>query len=184
MTTLIIGCGYLGERLGTRLREQGERVFGTVRSPARADRIAALGIEPVVADLLGARFARCVCRRPGTFSTRSALTGPPGFRCAAFMSTASATFWRTCRRTVTRSVYASSTGVYGQTDGEWVDESSPADPHHESGRVCLEAEQLVANWARTNDQSATAIILRFAGLYGPGRMVRRSTPRARRGGAG
>ena len=36
MTTLIIGCGYLGQRLGALLRQRGERVFGTVRSPRRA----------------------------------------------------------------------------------------------------------------------------------------------------
>ena len=42
MTTLIIGCGYLGERLGKRLRQRGERVFGTVRSPGRAAEIAGI----------------------------------------------------------------------------------------------------------------------------------------------
>ena len=38
--------------MGARLRQQGERVFGTVRSPDRAAVIAALGIEPVIADVL------------------------------------------------------------------------------------------------------------------------------------
>ena len=52
MTTLIIGCGYLGERVGVRLRRGGEQVFGTVRSDARAAEIAAQGIEPVIADVL------------------------------------------------------------------------------------------------------------------------------------
>ena len=55
------------------------------------------------------------------------------------------------------------------------DETSPTCPQqHESGRVCLAAEELVLNWANANDRSARAIILRFAGLYGPGRIVRRS----------
>ncbi len=52
MTTLIIGCGYLGQRLGARLRQRGERVFGTVRSHERANQIASLGIEPVIAEVL------------------------------------------------------------------------------------------------------------------------------------
>ena len=52
MTTLIIGCGYLGQRVGRLLAASGERFFGTVRSGARAAQIAALGIEPVVADVL------------------------------------------------------------------------------------------------------------------------------------
>jgi nucleoside-diphosphate-sugar epimerase len=173
MTTLIIGCGYLGERLGTRLRQHGERVFGTVRSPLRADRVAAQGIEPIIADVLAPksltrlpaaeRVFYCVgFDRAAGFSMRSVYVD--GLRHVL----------NSLPRSVTRLVYASSTGVYGQTAGEWVDETSPADPKHESGRVCLEAEQLVWNWATTNDHSATAIVLRFAGLYGPGRTVRRS----------
>jgi nucleoside-diphosphate-sugar epimerase len=173
MTTLIVGCGYLGERLAARLIQHGGRVFGTVRSPARADHIAALGIEPVIADVVkpgslgrlpdAGRVFYCVgFDRAAGFSMRSVYVD--GLRNVLNQLPTS----------VTRLVYASSTGVYGQTAGEWVDETSPTDPLHESGRVCLEAEQLVWNWARTNDRSATAVVLRFAGLYGPGRMVRRS----------
>lgn len=173
MTTLIIGCGYLGERLGTRLRQQGERVIGTVRSPASADRIAALGIEPVIADVL-------VPESLAQLPPAERLFYSVGFDRAAGFSMRSVyvdglrNVLDALPPTVARLVYASSTGVYGQTNGEWVDETSPADPRHESGRICLEAEQLVTSWARTSAPSATAIILRFAGLYGPGRMVRRS----------
>ncbi len=74
---------------------------------------------------------------------------------------------------VTKLVYASSTGVYGQADGEWVDESSPTFPQHESGKVCLEAEEQVLAWAKARDDFGSATVLRFAGLYGPGRVVRR-----------
>ncbi len=73
-----------------------------------------------------------------------------------------------------RFVYASSTGVYGQTDGEWVDEKSPASPTHESAKICLEAECRVRAWAESRRGSLRAIILRFAGLYGPNRVVRRA----------
>jgi nucleoside-diphosphate-sugar epimerase len=174
MTTLIIGCGYLGERLGAQLVQQGGRIFGTVRSPARADHIAALGIEPVIADVVvpesldhlpkAELVFYCVgFDRAAGFSMRSVYVD--GLRNVLDQLPTS----------VARFVYASSTGVYGQTAGEWVDETSPTDPQHDSGRVCLEAEQLVWNWARTHDRSGTAIVLRFAGLYGPGRMVRRST---------
>ena len=173
MTTLIIGCGYLGQRLGARLHQQGERVFGTVRSPARAAVIAALGIDVVIADVL---VPESLSRLPEADHV---------FYCVGFDRTAGVSM-RTVHvdgvrhvldalpRSVTRFVYASSTGVYGQTDGEWVDEMSPTCPRNESGRVCLAAEEGVFNWANANDLSASAIILRFAGLYGPGRMVRRS----------
>ena len=173
MTTLIIGCGYLGQRLGTMLHERGERVFGTVRSASRAADIADLGIEPFIADVL----------EPD--SLRELPEAEAVFYCVGFDRAAGSTM-RTVYvdglqnvidklpRSVTRFVYASSSGVYGQTDGGWVDESSPTVPQHESGRVCLEAEDRVRAWASSGDGCASAVVLRFAGLYGPGRMVRRS----------
>ena len=57
----------------------------------------------------------------------------------------------------------SSTAVYGQTDGEWVDESSPTEPSHFSGTRLLEAERVL----RDGPFAATAV--RFGGIYGPRR---------------
>ena len=170
-TTLIIGCGYLGERLGARLVRDGGRVYGTVRSPGRAGEIARSGIEPVIADVL----------RPETLSGLPAADRV--FHAVGFDRSAGAAMREVyvdglqnvldrLPRSVRRFVYASSTGVYGQAGGEWVDEESPTEPEHESGRVVLEAEGRVRAWAGSRD--ASAVILRFAGLYGPGRIVRRT----------
>ena len=70
-----------------------------------------------------------------------------------------------------RLVFASSTGVYGQVDGGWVDEDSPAEPRSESGRACLEAESVIRSYDEEGGLAST--ILRFSGLYGPGRIMRR-----------
>jgi nucleoside-diphosphate-sugar epimerase len=75
---------------------------------------------------------------------------------------------------VTRLVYASSTGVFGQTGGEWVDETSATCPLHESGQVCLEAEGRIEAWGQARSPVVATVILRYAGLYGPGRIVRRA----------
>jgi len=173
VTTLIIGCGYLGQRAGVLIQRRGERVYGTVRSHGRAAEIAGLGIEPVVADVLepdsmrGLPAAECILYcvgfdRSAGASMRTVYVD--GLRNVLdFLS-----------RGPRRFVYASSTGVYGQTEGEWVDEETPPCPRHESGKLCLEAEERVRAWAREGNPSAQAIILRFAGLYGPGRVVRRA----------
>ena len=58
-------------------------------------------------------------------------------------------------------LYTSSTSVYAQTDGEWVDEESAAEPTHETGRILRETEEFV----RQNG----GLIARLAGIYGPGR---------------
>jgi len=62
-----------------------------------------------------------------------------------------------------RFFFTSSTGVYGQTPGEWVDETSPTEPVHFSGRCLLEGEQVVLNGP------FPATVLRLGGIYGPGR---------------
>jgi nucleoside-diphosphate-sugar epimerase len=60
----------------------------------------------------------------------------------------------------------SSTGVYGQSDGEWIDENSAAAPNREGGQICLDAESVL----REFDIESQKLILRFAGIYGPDRI--------------
>jgi nucleoside-diphosphate-sugar epimerase len=168
---LIIGCGYLGRRLGGLLLARGERVFGTVRSTSRAEEIAGLGIEPVIADVLQPDTWRDLARIERVFYCvgfdRSA-----GVPMQAVSVDGLQTVLDNLPSSVGRLVYASSTGVYGQRGGEWIDEDSLTYPQHESGRVCLEAEEHVRAWAKT--RACSAVVLRFAGLYGPGRIVRRT----------
>jgi nucleoside-diphosphate-sugar epimerase len=67
-----------------------------------------------------------------------------------------------------RVIYVSSTGVYGQDAGEWVDEESECEPVTAGGQACVSGEQLLFAHARGRD----AVVLRLAGLYGPGRVPR------------
>lgn len=64
-----------------------------------------------------------------------------------------------------RLLFVSSTGVYGQQDGEWVDETSPTEPVGFSGRRLLEGEALVGA------APFPTVVLRLAGIYGPGRTM-------------
>jgi nucleoside-diphosphate-sugar epimerase len=170
MTTLIIGCGFLGRRVGRRLHERGETVLGTVRSAARAGELRAWGVEPILADVL--------C--PETLDALPAADRAVycvGFDRAAgvamrdvYVSGLHNALDRLAGR-VGKLVYASSTSVYGQDDGGWVDESSPTAPRHEAGRVVLEAEEVVGQFAE--GRGLPTVVLRFSGLYGPGRVVRR-----------
>jgi len=65
--------------------------------------------------------------------------------------------------TIKRFFYISSTGVYGQNQGEWVNELSEAEPEKYSGKVLLEAEALL------HQQPMNTTVIRFAGIYGPGK---------------
>jgi nucleoside-diphosphate-sugar epimerase len=64
-------------------------------------------------------------------------------------------------------VYTSSTSVYGQADGNWVTESSPTAPATQTGRILVETEELLLNEA--GKAGFPAVVLRVAGIYGPGR---------------
>jgi nucleoside-diphosphate-sugar epimerase len=75
-----------------------------------------------------------------------------------------------CRRIM----YVSSTSVYGQSSGEIVNEDSPTEPDTDGGRICLEAEQALADWSNGAGRDTATMIVRFAGLYGPGRLLARS----------
>ncbi len=164
MTTLIIGCGYLGRRIARKLVEAGERVLGTTRSAAWAASLQAIGVEPVVLDVLNPaatelpvfdRLVYCIGfdRSSGQPMRSVYIDGLSRF--LDHLSSAPK-HW----------VYTSSTGVYGQSGGVWVDENSATEPTSESGRLCLEAEAIA--------QSRGACITRLAGLYGPGRIIRRA----------
>jgi nucleoside-diphosphate-sugar epimerase len=172
-STLIIGCGYLGQRVGSHLCREGERVYGTVRSTSRAAEIARLGIEPVVADILDLDSLTNLPNADRVFYSVGFDRRAGSSMRSVYVDGLQNVLDR-LRPNTTRLVYASSTGVFGQMSGEWVDEESPAIPAHESGKVCLEAECRIRAWANRRGGSGRAIILRFAGLYGPGRVVRRS----------
>jgi len=160
---LIVGCGYLGRRVAARWIEQEHRVFGTTRTVARAEELARLGIEPVVCDVMNPQTLRALpvtesvlyCigfdRRGGALMQAVYVDGLHNFLA---VRNGGSTF-----------IYVSSTGVYGHVDGGWVDETAPTAPLEESGRVVLEAEGLL------RQQQCT--ILRFAGIYGPNRVIRR-----------
>jgi len=67
-----------------------------------------------------------------------------------------------------RLCYISTTGVYDQTDGSWVDETSPTRPTRPGGQAHLRGEALL----HARRPEATYHVLRLAGLYGPGRVPR------------
>lgn len=183
MTTLVVGCGYLGRRVAAMLVGRGERVIGTTRHPGKAGELAGMGIEPFALDVLHVHAAEP--ETPPRPRVPRGGCGLPSFDrlvyCVGFDSKAGPSrrevyveglsrFLETQTDRPHRFVYTSSTGVYGHDDGSWVTEDDPADPRTESGRVALEAETIARDHG--------AIVVRLAGLYGPGRIIRRAAIQA------
>ena len=160
---LIIGCGYLGARVGRAWLDSGRAVRALTRS--RAEALASLGFEPIVGDVLEPGSLRSLpaastilysvgLDRAAGRSMRDVYVD--GLRNALAALPAGGRF-----------VYVSSTSVYGQTDGSIIDEDSPTEPLEENGRIVLEAERTLREFR------PDATILRFAGIYGPDRWLRK-----------
>ena len=69
-----------------------------------------------------------------------------------------------------RIVYLSTTGVYGDAAGAWIDEQTPPAPSHPRGRRRLDAERALHEWVTAQHGTRSAVILRVAGIYGPDRL--------------
>ena len=157
---LIAGCGDLGSALALRLIAAGCRVTGLRRQSA----LLPAGIEPLRADL---GDATCVRRAvTGEFDSVVVATAAKQFDAESYRRVY-VDGLRNLLDAVAgapRVLLVSSTSVYHQRDSEWVDERSPTEPTGFSGHVLLEAEQLLLS---RSAQRAT--VVRFGGIYGPGR---------------
>lgn len=158
---LIAGCGYVGEELGRRLLTDGHEVWGVRRNP----RSLATGIESIAADLAQPGD---LAELPGGIDFAFYLVSPNGSEDALYrrayvdgLRGLLGAFHRSGQRP--RLIFASSTAVYRQRDGEWVDETSETAPDHWSGKRLLEGEQIALQ------ASPSATVVRFGGIYGPRR---------------
>ncbi|WP_406699879.1 SDR family oxidoreductase [Singulisphaera sp. Ch08] len=170
--TLIVGCGYLGQRVGKLLADRGETVYGTVRSSARAASLQGVGIEPVIANVLA---PDSLTNLPDVdrvlYSVGFDRSGADSMRTVYVEGVRN--FLEHYPGTAGQLVYVSSTGVYGRNDGGWITEDDPAEPAHESGRVCLDAEAVTRRLGP--GRGLDPVVIRCSGLYGPHRIPRKAS---------
>ena len=165
VSKLIVGCGYVGTRLARYWVDRGEDVWVTSRSPDRAKDLSRQGFRPIVLDVTQKKEYILPPVESIVFAVgydRSSSQSIEEVYVEGLRRIAA-----NCPKTIRRFIYLSSTGVYGQTNGNWVDEYSPCEPIREGGAACLAAEKLLQADARLADKT---MILRLAGIYGPGRL--------------
>ncbi len=161
---LVIGCGYVGRRVAQHWRVQGKRVAALTRG--RSAELSAAGIEPVNGDVLDpASLKQLPVGETVLYAVGMDRSTGRSFRDVYVEGLRNVL---DALPTPGRLIYVSSTSVYGQANGEEVDEESPTEPREANGQVVLEAERLLRS------RVPEAIILRFAGIYGPGRIMRRA----------
>ena len=164
----ILGCGYVGCELARQLGDAGHHVVGVRRSESGLAAVEAAGADAVRADV----------------TDGDSLASVPDIEWVVFAASAGGRDADAARETYVeglrtaidhfadrdsapdRFVYTSSTGVYGDHDGEWVDEETAIDPGDERTEILAEAERL----ARERPPAGVdGTVARFAGLYGPDR---------------
>jgi nucleoside-diphosphate-sugar epimerase len=159
---LIAGAGYVGSQLGLELARDGHEVFGLRRDPAALPP-QIRGIAADVADP-GLRHALPEHVDQVVYAVAAEAATPAAYQLAYVDGLARVLdAVHAGRRAPERVVFTSSTAVYGQRAGEWVDETSVAEPAHFTGQVLVQGETLLLG------AGPAAVVLRLGGIYGPGR---------------
>lgn len=173
MHILIVGCGYVGERFAEAALQRGWQISVLTRSLKRTEQLSQQGIIPYVGDVLVPKSLELL---------------PPADLClyaVGYDRTARVekreVYVSGLRNVLTkvapqagRLIYLSSTSVYGESTGQRVNEESNPAPSSESGQICLDAEQVVTEFAEGRGETRLpATIVRLAGIYGPGRLIGR-----------
>jgi nucleoside-diphosphate-sugar epimerase len=160
---LIAGCGDVGSRLGQQMSAAGWTVYGLRRTVA----LLPEGILPVAGDL---QHDACPAAWPTgsldylVYCAAATEHDEAGYRAAYVDGLRRVLGWLAQQgQRPKRLLFVSSSSVYGQQLGEWLDETSLAEANGYSGRVMREAEQV----ALTSGLPAT--VVRLTGIYGPGR---------------
>ncbi len=169
------GLGYTAQALAERKRAAGWRVAGTCRSPEKQAALAASGFETFLFDR-GRKLADPAAVLAGT--THLLMSAPPGDDGDPVLEAHRADL--IALGDLAWAGYLSTTGVYGDRAGGWVDETTPVTAAGARNRRRVEAEAAWLELARTHRMPVH--VFRLAGIYGPGRnqLVALREGRARR----
>jgi nucleoside-diphosphate-sugar epimerase len=159
---LMAGCGDLGQRVALLLRARGDEVYALRRNPPAQE---GSSVQWLRADLTR---AQSIPELPEGITQLVYLPAPDAreeqaYR-AVFVEALGHLLQVLHGQPLQRVLFVSSSAVYGEHGEAWVDEDTPPAPLGFNGKVLLEAERLLSS------QPVTSIVLRLAGLYGPGRL--------------
>ncbi|QDV79694.1 NAD-dependent epimerase/dehydratase family protein [Botrimarina mediterranea] len=164
-TRIVFGCGYLGRRVALRWRAAGDRVVAVTRSDPTARQFVEQGLEPLVADVTKPETLRGLPQAETLlYAVGYDRSGGPSIQ--EVYATGLANVLAAAAPSTERVVYISTTGVYGDADGEWIDETTPPAPSRDGGRASLAAEEILG----TSPFASRGVSLRLAGIYGPDRL--------------
>ena len=155
---LIAGCGDIGTRLGLTLAAEGAQVFGLRRTINQLPD----GIHGIAADMADPDSLTDLPKCDYVLFTAAAKSRDPEVYHRTYVD-GLRNLLAALPNTPRHLFITGSTGVYHQHEHDWVDEQSPTEPDSDTGRALLASEQLALN------SGIPATVVRFSGIYGPGR---------------
>jgi nucleoside-diphosphate-sugar epimerase len=158
-TVLVAGCGYVGARLAELLAADGVAVWGLKRDPSELPG----RVRPIAADVSVPASLEGLPRGIAALVYAVAPAGPTEEAYRAAYVDGLRNVLAGLDPPAGRLILVSSTGVYGQDDGRWVDEETDPEPADETAARILEGEAVALAGA------GTASVVRLGGIYGPGR---------------
>ena len=160
----IIGCGDIGRRTAALWQTRANSVLALARSAASTERLRQLGITPVAGDL---DMAASLHALPVADTVLYYFAPPPpqGETDARMRALMAALDFGAQPKKI---IYISTTGVYGDGRGEWVNEDTPLHPQAARSKRRVDAESALRAFGIRH--AVPVIILRVSGIYGPGRL--------------
>ncbi|AXM97406.1 SDR family oxidoreductase [Pseudomonas plecoglossicida] len=163
LSAVIVGCGDVGGRLAQQLLASGWQVSGLRRSVGQLPP----GVAPIAADLSDTHIPQAWPQQSPdylVYCVAASQHDEAGYQAAYVEGLRNVLAWLAARgQRPRRLLFVSSSSVFAQKDGEWIDETAATEPQGYSGRVMLEAERLAL------ESGIPASVVRLTGIYGPGR---------------
>src|SRR5262245_30176664 len=148
MRVLIVGCGYIGSKLGSELVQLRHEVFGVQRTSGGEAALRAAGIVPIRADT---SFAESCASLPRDCNwvvlCLSSKSGDVAEYERTYLQSTRNHIDLLAKQPLAKFVYTSSTSVYGQNDGSLVDETAPTRPDSPTAQVLVRTEALLTTAA-------------------------------------
>jgi nucleoside-diphosphate-sugar epimerase len=169
MRAVIIGCGYVGRVLGSILLAGGHDVTGVARSDSSLTAIRRRGITPREADVTTPETIDALPDADWVIVAVSSGGGDAAAAQAVFQEGLATVIDSYADRgdPPDRIIYTSSSSVYGDRGGRWVDETDAPDPQTSKTTILARAEEVAVEQSGVSGIDGT--VCRFAGLYGPDR---------------
>ena len=163
---VIIGCGYIGTLVAKNYLDNHTPVTGLVRSEASAEKLRNIGIQAHIADLSAPLDMDIDINFQDSLVFHFAP--PPATGVADTHTNHLLQVISSKQQLPKRIVYISTTGVYGDCEGRWIDENEPVKPDADRAKRRLDAEKQLQTFGTKH--GVDIIILRVAGIYGPGKL--------------